>query len=70
MLSTIAKPTELQLSKPKVFNGSYETTISWMHSIQFYLMVNETSYNTDAKKIMFVLSYMTEGFALIWANIF
>ena len=31
MLST--KPAKLQLGKPKAFNGSYETTISWMHSI-------------------------------------
>ena len=63
MLSS-AKPTELQLGKPKAFNGSYETAISWMHSIQFYLAVNETSYNTNAKKIAFALSYMTKGSTL------
>ena len=68
MLST--KPTKLQLGKPKAFNGSYETMISWMYSIQFYLIVNKKSYDTDAKKIAFTLSYMTEGSALTWANIF
>ena len=41
-----------------------------MHSIQFYLTVNETSYNNDAKKIAFTLSYMTEGSALTWADTF
>ena len=70
MLSTTVKPTELQLGKPKAFNGFYETAISWMHSIQFYLAVNETSYNNDAKKIAFALSYMTEGSALTWADTF
>ena len=70
MLSTIVKSAKLQLSKPKAFNGSYETTISWMHSIQFYLAVNEKSYDTDRKKITFALSYMTKGSTLIWTDIF
>ena len=39
-----------------------------MHSIQFYLAVNEKSYDADAKKIVFMLSYMTEGSALTCAN--
>ena len=70
MSSTTVKPAELQLGKPKAFSGSYETAISWIHSIQFYLVVNETSYNNDAKKIAFTLSYMTEGSALTWADTF
>ena len=41
-----------------------------MHSIQFYLVVNKISYNNDAKKIAFALSYMTEGSALTWADTF
>ena len=41
-----------------------------MHSIQFYLAVNEISYNNDVKKITFALSYMTEGSALTWADTF
>ena len=64
------KPAKLQLRKPKAFNGSYETTISWIHSIQFYLAVNKRSYDTNTKKIAFVLSYMTKGSALTWADIF
>ena len=44
--------------------------ISWMYSIQFYLVVNETFYNTDVKKITFALLYMTEGSALTWADTF
>ena len=41
-----------------------------MYSIQFYLTINEKSYNTNAKKIMFALSYMTEGSVLTWADTF
>ena len=70
MLSTTVKPAELQLGKSKAFNGSYEMAISWMHSIQFYLAVNETSYNINMKKITFALSYMTKGSALTWADTF
>ena len=44
--------------------------ISWMHSIQFYLTVNKTSYNTNMKKIMFALSYMTDGSPLTWTDTF
>ena len=70
MSSATIKPAELQLGKPKVFNGSYETAISWMHSIQFYLAVNETSYSNDMKKIIFALSYMTKGSTQTWAKTF
>ena len=41
-----------------------------MHSIQFYLAVNEISYNINTKKIVFTLSYMTEGSTLTWADTF
>ena len=41
-----------------------------MHSIQFYLTINEKSYDTDVKKVAFTLSYMTKGSALTWANTF
>ena len=69
-MSSTTKNTELQLGKPKAFNGFYKMAISWMHSIQFYLAVNKTSYNTDMKKIAFTLLYMTEGSTLTWADTF
>ena len=69
-MSSTTKSAELQLGKLKAFNGSYETAISWIHSIQFYLAVNEKSYDTNAKKITFAVSYMTEGYTLTWADTF
>ena len=41
-----------------------------MHSIQFYLAVNEKPYDTDVKKITFTLLYMIKGSALTWADTF
>ena len=70
MLSTNVKPAELQLRKPKAFNDFYETVISWTYTIQFYLIINEKSYDTNVKKIAFALSYMTKGSALTWADTF
>ena len=41
-----------------------------MHSIQFYLTINEKSNDTNAKKITFILLYMTEESVLTWAETF
>ena len=70
MSSATVKPAELQLGKPKVFNRSYKMAISWIHSIQFYLAINEKSYDTDMKGITSILLYMIKGFVLTWADIF
>ena len=41
-----------------------------MDSVELYLMINDALYNDDQKKIIFVLSFMKEGLAAIWASIF
>jgi len=69
-MSSAPKPTELRIGSPKAFDGSYEKAIPWLNSVVFYLAVNDEVYNTDAKKIAFALSYMTEGPALTWATTF
>jgi len=69
-MSSAPKPTELRIGSPKAFDGSFEKAIPWLNSVMFYLAVNEEVYNTDAKKIVFALSYMTEGPALTWATTF
>ena len=35
-----------------------------------YLMINDTLYDCDQKKITFVLSFMKEGSAVTWASTF
>jgi len=69
-MSSAPKPVELRIGSPKAFDGSYEKAIQWLNSVMFYLAVNEEVYNTDAKKIAFALSYMTEGPTLTWATTF
>ena len=65
-----SKPTELCIGTPEVFDGSYEKSQHWLHTVQFYLLVNKVVYNNDNKQIAFTLSYMTKGSALTWATTF
>ena len=64
------KTTELRLGTPEHFDGSFDTSWTWMNTVQFYLVVNKAVYDTDEKKIAFALSYMTKGSALTWASTF
>ena len=61
---------ELRIGVPEVFDGSYEKSMHWLHTIQFYLLVNKAIYNTNDKQIAFALSCMTKGSALTWASTF
>ena len=65
-----SKPTELRISTPEAFDGSYEKSQRWLHAVQFYLLVNNAVYDNDDKQIAFTLSYMTKGSALTWAATF
>ena len=53
-----SKPVKLCLGSPDTFNGSFLKVTSWFKNVSFYLAVNPDIYSTDAKKIMFALSYM------------
>ena len=41
-----------------------------MDSVMLYLMINNTLYDSDQKKIAFALSFMKEGSAAMWASTF
>jgi len=62
------KPTEIKVGQPKNFNGDVTVGKQWATSVQTYLYLNREIYNTDEKKIIFTLSYMTEGTAASWAH--
>ena len=38
----------------------------FLQDISLYILVNDTIYNTDTKKITFALSFMNEGDAASW----
>ena len=69
-MTTTAKPIELRISTPEAYDGSFETSRQCLNAVQLYLLINEDIYNNNDKKIVFILSYMTKGFALTWAATF
>jgi len=61
---------ELRINPPKVFDGNRDNFIPFIQDAQVYLSLNDKSYNTDQKKIIYVLSFMNEGTAKTWKEAF
>ncbi|KIO05385.1 hypothetical protein M404DRAFT_25506 [Pisolithus tinctorius Marx 270] len=64
---TGVKPTELKIGAPSDFDGDQKNAMSWLYSVQTYLLVNEELYDTDTKKVVYALLYMKKGVARSWA---
>ncbi|KIO06287.1 hypothetical protein M404DRAFT_24566 [Pisolithus tinctorius Marx 270] len=64
------KATELKIGAPSDFDGDQKNAMSWLYSVQTYLLVNEEIYNTDTKQVIYALSYMKKGVAHSWAATF
>ena len=64
----IAKKTEL--NPPKIFTGKRTDLQRFLQDTFIFLMINKEHYNTDDKKIAFVMSFMTEGDAALWKQEF
>jgi Domain of unknown function (DUF4939) len=66
----MAQPTnrtkELNLNKPEAFNGNRNNFKDFLQNIEVYMEVNHETYNSDLRKIAFVLSFMTAGAASTW----
>ena len=57
---------EIGINKPTKFDGDRRKFRNFLQECTFYITVNETVYDTDAKKIAFILSHMTDKEALLW----
>ncbi|KIO03936.1 hypothetical protein M404DRAFT_26555 [Pisolithus tinctorius Marx 270] len=64
------KPTELKIGAPSDFDGDQKNTMSWLYSVQTYLLVNKEIYDSDTKKVVYALLYMKKGVAHSWAATF
>ena len=64
----IAKKTELNL--PKIFTGKRTNLQRFLQDTFIFLTINKEHYNTDNKKITFVMSFMTDGDAALWKQEF
>jgi hypothetical protein len=67
---TMAQPVnrmkELNLNKPKAFNGNWDGFKKFLQNVEVYMDVNHETYNSDLRKIAFVLSFMMTGSAATW----
>ena len=58
-------PADHYLCKPLMFTGkNYQT---WMMATELYMHANYKGFPTDEKKILFALSFMTEGTLENWS---
>ncbi|KIO07300.1 hypothetical protein M404DRAFT_23790 [Pisolithus tinctorius Marx 270] len=69
-VTTMVKATELKIGALSDFDGDQKTAMSWLYSVQTYLLVNEEIYDTDTKMVIYTLSYMKKGVARSWAATF
>ena len=53
---------------PDHFNGDKNKYRTWLRTVDSYLLSNRAHYQDDVDKILFVLSYMTEGTAASLAD--
>jgi len=61
-----ARPIKIETTN---FDGNKEKSALWFLQTRSCIKVNEHIYNTDEKKIIFVLSLMTKDTAAAWAEV-
>ena len=57
---------EIQINTPTEFDGNRDNLNSFLQDCQLYITLDKDVYNTDTKKIVFMLSYMTKATAKAW----
>ena len=59
-----------ELNPPKVFTGKRTNLQRFLQDTFVFLTINKEHYNTDDKKIAFIMSFMTDGDAALWKQEF
>ena len=54
---------EIRIGLPTPFDGKRENLISFINECALYIDLNEAIYNTDMKRVIFILSYVKGGTA-------
>ena len=64
------RPTELKIGQPTAFSGKNADSQAFLAQCLNYLETNDRIYDTDHRKIAFILSFMTKDSAATWARDF
>ena len=59
-----------KLKTPTPFSGKRDDLRKFLQEIKIYLLANSDAYPSDLDKVLFVLSYMSEGDANLWKEEF
>jgi Zinc knuckle len=57
---------ELNLNKLEVFDGNRDNFKQFLQNAEVYMDINHETYNTDLRKITFILLFMATGAAATW----
>ena len=68
--TTASAATKKKLRPPTPFSGKREDLQKFLQEIKIFLLGNADAYPSDMDKILFVLSYMSEGDANSWKEEF
>ena len=58
--------TKKKLKTPTPYSGKREELRKFLQEVKIYLLANKSSYPENLDKILFVLSYMSEGDTNSW----
>lgn len=64
------RPSKIKIRPPQDFTGAQEEVCDFAQDSKMYLILNDGVYNTNKKKILFLLSYMRGGTAGPWKRNF
>lgn len=62
----VSSETKKKLKTPTPFTGKREDLRKFLQEVKLYLLANRDIYPTNLDKVLFVLSYMSEGDANSW----
>ena len=68
--SSIHSGGKKELKTLTPFSGKRDDLRKFLQEVKIYLMANKHVYSTDQDKVLFVLSYMSEGDAASWKEDF
>ena len=63
---TTSAAKEARMGIPSTFSGKQGDLKKFLMTCKMHLQANRAIYDNDEKKVMFVLSFMTEGDAATW----
>ena len=63
---TISAAKEARMGVPTSFSGKHRDLKKFLITCKMHLQANQATYDNDEKKVVFVLSFMTEGDTATW----